>query len=90
MISIDGNTNGSIDFCAGRSANLGGVDCPESNQQGLDLEYPYEDGKIGKNGFSVVDQTLHRADTEYSSMSFCDPSWISDYEWNKLLTWFEQ
>jgi hypothetical protein len=88
-IAVNGNTNAGIDFCAGRSMDLRGADCPNSVQGDIDPDYPYEDGKIGNPGFSVMDTVFYRGDTHYSCQSYCEPCWVSDYEWNKVLAWLE-
>jgi hypothetical protein len=47
-------------------------------------DYPYRDGMIGNFGFDVVTWTLHPP-THRDYMSYCDPSWMSDYGWNQVL-----
>jgi hypothetical protein len=74
-------------YCLRGSMNLPQVECTNSPNPGeLDPDYPYEDGKIGRWGFSVVTHELKRPDLYFSTQSTCSPAWVSDHEWNKLLS----
>jgi hypothetical protein len=59
--------------------NLGRNHAPCGGALGADREYPYQDGIIGKMGFSVLESKLKVADDEFDLMGYCDPKWISDY-----------
>ncbi len=51
-----------------------------------DPEYPHEDGKLGRRGLDL--RTLSFIEPESQSrdfMSYCDPTWISDYHFQKLV-----
>lgn len=57
------------------------VACPGGNAAGPDPSYPYEDGRIGVWGFGVRDFQI-RNPTSYSDyMSYCSPTWVSDWQW---------
>lgn len=48
-----------------------------------DPTYPYPGGKIGRWGLDVATATLYDPNITYDFMSYCAPSWTSDYTfWN--------
>jgi hypothetical protein len=49
-------------------------------------DYPYPGGKIGVWGFDPTSQNLHRPDLSYSPMTWCQPRWISDIEYQAAYT----
>lgn len=52
-----------------------------------DPDFPYEDGSIGVFGYETRDGETQMADpAEYwDLMTYCDPSWISDYHFIKAM-----
>ncbi len=50
-----------------------------------DLSYPYAEGRIGVWGMDVFAETLKSPASRYDFMSYCDPDWISDYNYEKIL-----
>ena len=54
-----------------------GVDDP-------DLNYPYDDARLGVAGWDIIDEELIEDDHAFDIMSYCDPSWISDYNYEAL------
>jgi hypothetical protein len=46
--------------------------------------FPYEEAKIGSWGFGLSSRTLKDPSTFYDLMSYCDPAFISDYNYQKL------
>ncbi len=52
-----------------------------------DPDFPYEDGSIGVFGYETRDGNTQMVDpTEYwDLMTYCDPSWISDYHFIKAM-----
>jgi hypothetical protein len=46
--------------------------------------YPYAEAKIGSWGFGLVSRTLKDPNEFYDLMSYCDPSFISDYNYERL------
>lgn len=46
--------------------------------------FPYEEGKIGAWGFGVLSRTLKAPEQHYDLMSYCSPTFISDYHYQKL------
>jgi hypothetical protein len=50
---------------------------------GTDAGFPYDDGTIGAKGFSVLTHELFDPATTYDYMSYCSPSWTSDFGWER-------
>jgi hypothetical protein len=57
------------------------VKCPAAAALNADSSYPHEDGTIGTWGFGVRDFTVRHAADHYDYMSYCNPTWVSDYQW---------
>jgi hypothetical protein len=53
---------------------------------GVDAAYPYPDGSIGVWGYDPFNQTMMDANKFKDMMSYCDPKWISDYQYAKAFT----
>ena len=67
-----------IGHALGRShANCGGAD-------GADPNFPHADGEIGVFGYDLIEKVLISPDTK-DIMSYCDPAWISDYNFEAIL-----
>jgi hypothetical protein len=50
-----------------------------------DPSYPYADGKIGVWGMDIIAKTLESPANRYDFMTYCNPDWISDYNYQKIL-----
>ena len=46
--------------------------------------FPYPEAKIGSWGYGFVSKTLKDPEETYDLMSYCDPAFISDYNFEKL------
>jgi len=68
----------------------GRTHAPCGNAANIDMNYPYPDGSIGEWGYDIVSGTLVEPTTTMDFMSYCDPSWVSDYTfqamWNRMRT----
>ena len=53
-----------------------------------DPDYPHEGGVIGIYGYERRSGTVHRPE-KYDLMSYCDPIWISDYNYENVLEYRE-
>ncbi len=67
--------------------NMSLFHAPCGNPGGPDPSFPYRDGGTGAWGWepafgSIVDPEQHK-----DVMSYCDPSWISDYSFVRALDW---
>jgi hypothetical protein len=58
------------------------VACPGAAAAGPDPTYPYPGGEIGVWGFGVRDFQIRGATTHTDYMSYCNPTWVSDWQWN--------
>jgi hypothetical protein len=48
------------------------------------LEYPHPDGEVGVYGFDIVDFALSPP-TMADYMTYCGPTWVSDFGWNLVM-----
>jgi len=49
--------------------------------QPSDSGYPYSGATLGVVGYDVVDGGLVQPTSNFDIMSYCQPSWVSDYTW---------
>ena len=66
--------------------NFGRRHAPCGNVSGADLNYPYAGGQIGAFGYNLRLNKLW-ANTTPDFMSYCDPSWISDYNFTAMMNY---
>lgn len=52
--------------------------------QPSDPSYPYDDAEIGSWGYHILDGRLFTPTTYVDFMSYCSPTWISDYTYSAL------
>ena len=57
---------------------------PCGGPAGVDPAYPYASGTIGTWGYDVVTQKLLDPTTFVDMMSYCSPTWVSDYTFAAL------
>ncbi len=57
--------------------------CPNAQAAGTDPSYPYDDGRTTGWGFGVRDFQLRNGNTHYDYMSYCNPTWVSDWQWKE-------
>jgi hypothetical protein len=67
----------------GHAQGLAHVYCPNGNAAGPDPAYPHENGRIGNWGFGIRRFLMYDPDDAFDYMSYCGPSWVSDWTWNK-------
>ena len=78
----------------GHSMNLFHAPCGGAG--GPDPNYPYDDGGIGAWGYNFADGSLvdpgrpGSAGRIYDVMSYCDPTWISDYQFARAMRYRSQ
>lgn len=68
--------------------NFARYHAPCGGPAGVDSLYPYSGGVIGAYGYDIVAGTL-KPPTQFDLMSYCDPSWISDYNYTAILNYRE-
>jgi peptidase M66-like protein len=66
--------------------NFGRNHAPCGNPSGPDPNYPYPDGSIGTWGLDLPALTLKAPGTYKDVMSYCNPDWISDYNYMAILS----
>jgi len=67
----------------GHNQGLAHVQCPNAAADGIDPSYPHVDGTIGSWGAGVRRLEVFDPDRTYDYMSYCGPSWVSDWTWAK-------
>jgi hypothetical protein len=80
--SADGRINGGNVAAHEVGHNFGRFHAP-CGVPTADYAYPYSDGRIGQYGFDVSDFTPILYSVK-DFMSYCDPNWISDYNYKGL------
>jgi hypothetical protein len=68
---------------AGHAQGLFHVECPNGGAAGPDPAYPHANGRIGNWGFGIRRFLMYDPDDAFDYMSYCGPSWVSDWTWNK-------
>jgi hypothetical protein len=66
----------------GHSQGRQHIACPGASSAGPDPSYPHDNGLIGVWGFGVRDFGIRSATTHYDYMSYCNPTWVSDWQWS--------
>jgi len=59
---------------------------PCGNPSNIDTEYPYNDARLGSWGYDAVEGSLVDPDEAADFMAYCDPIWVSDYQFAALWT----
>jgi hypothetical protein len=65
----------------GHNQGLQHVMCPSAEADGLAVDYPHINGWIGEWGWGLLRRELFAPDDAYDYMSYCEPSWVSDWTW---------
>jgi hypothetical protein len=81
MRAIDGNTNTTAHEIG---HNHGRNHAPACGAAGPDSMFPYMNGAMGVNGFSLSTMALKSKAMFKELMGYCRPRWISDYTWKML------
>ena len=66
----------------GHAQGLSHVECPNRDSANPNPNYPYENGRIGNWGFGIRRFLMYDPDDAFDYMSYCSPSWVSDWTWN--------
>ena len=66
--------------------NMGRAHSPCGGASSPDPAYPYAGGTIGIYGLDVTTQTVKVPGT-FDFMSYCNPTWVSDYTWRNIITY---
>ena len=65
--------------------NLGRQHAPCGNPAGPDPSYPYANATIGVWGYDFIAQQLKSPASYKDLMSYCNPTWVSDYTYEAIL-----
>jgi hypothetical protein len=69
--------------------NMGRQHAPCGGAAGPDPNYPYAGAVIGSWGYDAVTKKLMAPSAYVDLMSYCNPSWVSDYNYKKVQTALE-
>jgi hypothetical protein len=69
--------------------NFGALHAKCGATSGVDSKYPVSTGRLDTYGFDIVSGTLYAPNAYYDIMSYCKPSWVSSYMYNKVQTELE-
>jgi hypothetical protein len=64
--------------------NHGREHAPCGGASGTDGSYPHSGAKIGAWGYNLLTQALYPPNDFVDLMSYCDPAWISDYNFTAI------
>ena len=67
--------------------NMGRRHAPCGTPGALDPNFPYAFGGIGQTGYDIEDGVLRSPGVFSDFMSYCQPRWISDYNYAAILDW---
>jgi hypothetical protein len=66
--------------------NHGRLHAPCGDPDGVDPSYPYSGGIIGVPGYDLIEHSTIPKTRNFDLMSYCSPSWISDYTYKGIFT----
>lgn len=69
--------------------NMGRNHAPCGGVAGADQNYPYAGAKIGSWGYDSASGKLVNPNSNFDLMSYCDPAWVSDYNYKAVQTFLE-
>lgn len=78
----DETRNETIAHEVGHNLNLRHAPC--GGPSGVDPDFPYRDGTIGRYGYDRDQERVLPPET-YDLMSYCSPVWISDYNYQRVI-----
>lgn len=83
------NRSSTIAHEIGHNLSLPHAPCsrPGVDITGVDPDYPYLGGLAGQYGWDRTNDRLWDPETTYDLMTYCDPSWISDYNYERVLAY---
>ena len=66
--------------------SLGRPHAPCGGASGAEASFPYSGGRIGSWGYDILTGELFNPSSHTDMMGYCDPVWISDYNYENLFT----
>ncbi len=73
---------GTVVHEVGHNQGLSHVFCPGGGAGGVDPAYPHDNGQLGVWGWGPKSDDIVGSNA-YDYMSYCGPSWVSDWTWEK-------
>jgi hypothetical protein len=67
--------------------NLGRPHAPCGNPAQVDPSFPYGNARLGTAGWDTVEQVMRSPSQYFDMMSYCNPEWISDYNFRQIVDW---
>ncbi len=81
-IGVDGSPE-TLAHEIGHTLNL--LHAPCGGPSGVDANYPYPGGYIGKLGWDPRNGEMKYPAQQFDLMTYCDPTWISDYNYELVM-----
>ncbi len=76
------SSSGTVVHEVGHNQGLSHVFCPGGGAAGTDPAYPYNNGQLSGWGWGPKSGDIYGSNS-YDYMSYCGPSWVSDWTWEK-------
>lgn len=76
------SSSGTVVHEVGHNQGLSHVFCPGGGAGGTDPAYPHNNGTLGVWGWGPKSDDIVGSNA-YDYMSYCGPSWVSDWTWEK-------
>ncbi|MEM6289695.1 MAG: zinc-dependent metalloprotease family protein [Myxococcota bacterium] len=76
------SSSGTVVHEIGHNQGLNHVFCPGGGASGTDPAYPYNNGQLSGWGWGAKSGDIYGSNS-YDYMSYCGPSWVSDWTWEK-------
>lgn len=75
-------SSGTVVHEVGHNQGLSHIACPGGGAAGTDPSYPYANGELNGWGWGPKSGDIYGSNT-HDYMSYCGPSWVSDWTWEK-------
>ncbi len=79
--SVQGNAETMVHE-VGHNLGMNHVECPVGFGMPPYAAYPYANGLIGVPGYGILDGELYNPGSYYNYMTYCGPTWVSDWNFN--------
>lgn len=60
---------------------------PCGDPDNVDPSFPYANGLIGEVGYSTRGNSVRPPDSHHDLMTYCSPTWVSDYSYERVLSY---
>ncbi len=88
-IGVEGVGRAALPIVHELGHNQGRRHAPCGNGDDPDPDFPYPEGRIGRQGYGILTADLHSSDPNIARpykdvMSYCQPAWYSDYNFEAI------